>query len=212
MTAKLNLASNPFRNRAFPWTVTILIAVASIVALMFIAQSTIQTNGKVEAAQRDVSDLRKQADALNRHAKEIETALTPDQKRNLKSAHALVDRKRFSWTRLFADLEASLPGSIRVTRIAVKEIRIQDDRPVADLDLVVASKTPASVTEMIQDMESEGVFHAELVAQNPQRGKGEVGSEYELNVHYVPRAGIPLEPSEKSKRPVDTAGEGGRPQ
>src|SRR5713226_5850881 len=118
MTAKLNLASNPFRNRALPWTMTTLIAVASIIALLFIAQSTIQTNGKVEAAQRDVADLRKQADALNRHAREIETALTPEQRRNLKAAHALIDRKRFSWARLFADLEASLPGSIRVTRIA----------------------------------------------------------------------------------------------
>jgi hypothetical protein len=58
-------------------------------------------------------------------------------------------------------------------------------------------------------MESQGVFRAELVAQNPQRGKGEVGSEYELNVHYVPRASFAINPSEP-KRPVDTAGEGGK--
>jgi len=75
--------------------------------------------------------------------------------------------------------------------------------------LVVASKTPSNVTQMIEDMESQGVFRAELVAQNPQRGRGEVGSEYELNVHYVPRPGFAIEPS-ASKRPVDTAGEGGK--
>jgi len=209
MTAKLNLASNPFRNRAFPWTVSALVAISSIVALLFIAQSTFQTNAKIQAAQRDVADLRKDTDKINQRAKDIEIALTPDQKRDLKYAHALVDRKRFSWSRLFADLESSLPGGIRVTRISVKEIRVQDDRPVADLDLVVASKSPTTVTEMIQAMESQGIFRAELVAQNPQRGKGEVGSEYELNVHYVPRAGFAILPSE-SKRPVDTAGEGGK--
>ena len=87
---------------------------------------------------------------------------------------------------------------------------MQDDRPVADLDLVVASKTSTVVTEMIQNMEADGVFHAELVAQNPQRGKGESGSEYELAVHYMPRAGMPVEP--KTKRPVDTADTGGKPQ
>jgi Tfp pilus assembly protein PilN len=209
MTAKLNLASNPFRNRALPWTVSALVAIVSIVALLFIAQSTFRTNAKIQETQRDVADLRKDNDTLNKRAKDIEVALTPEQKRDLKYAHALVDRKRFSWSRLFADLESSLPGGIRVTRITVKEIGVQDGRPVADLDLVVASKSPTTVTEMIQEMESQGVFQAELVAQNPQRGKGETGSEYELNVHYVPRAGFAIDLS-GTKRPVDTAGEGGK--
>lgn len=209
MSVKLNLSSDPFRNRVLPWTVTALVAVLSIAALLFIAQSTFQTNAKIVATERDVADLRKQTETLKKQAEAIETALTPDQKRDLKYAHALVDRKRFSWSHLFADLEASLPGDIRVTRILVKGVRIEDDRPAADLDLVVASKAPSNVTQMIEDMEAQGVFHAELVAQNPQRGRGEVGSEYELNVHYVPRAGFAVEPS-AAKRPVDTAGEGGK--
>ncbi len=208
MTAKLNLASNPFRNRALPWTVTGLVTIASIVALLFIAQSTFRTNAKIQETERDVANLRKDNDTLTKRAKDVEVALSPEQKRDLKSAHALVDRKRFSWSRLFADLESNLPGGIRVTRISVKEIRMQGDRAVADLDLVVASKSSTTVTEMIQQMESEGVFQADLVAQNPQHGKGDVGSEYELNVHYVPRAGFAIEPG--SKRAVDTASEGGK--
>ena len=209
MSARLNLSSNPFRNRVLPWTVTAFVVASSVVALLLIAQSTLQTNAKIVATERDVADLRKQNDTLKKQVTEIETALTPDQKRDLKYAHALVDRKEFSWSRLFADLEASLPGEIKVTRILVKGVGMDGDRPAADLDLVVASKSPANVTQMIEDMESEGVFRAELVAQNPQRGRGEVGSEYELNVHYVPRRGFAVEPS-ASKRPVDTAGEGGK--
>jgi len=172
MTSKLNLASNPFRNRALPWTVTALVAIASIAGLLFIAQSPFRTNAKILETERDVENLRKDNDALKKRAQDVATALTPDQKSDLKYAHALVDRKKFSWARLFADLEASLPGGIRVTRISVKEVRMQGDRPSADLDLVVASKSPTTVTEMIQQMESEGVFQAELVSQNPQRGKG----------------------------------------
>jgi len=87
---------------------------------------------------------------------------------------------------------------------------MQDGRPVADLELVVASKIPSNVTQMIEDMESQGVFHAELKSQNPQRAKGETGSEYELDVHYTPRAGYAIERS-AAKR-VDTAGEGGKTQ
>jgi Tfp pilus assembly protein PilN len=209
MSAKLNLASRPFRNRALPWTVTGLVTIASFVALVLIAQSTFSTRAKIARTQREVDDLQKETTLLTRRAKDIEIALTPDQKKQLKYAHALVDRKRFSWARLFSDLEASLPGSIRVTRILVKEVRMQGDRPTADLDLVVASKTPANVTEMIQEMESQGIFSAELVSQNPQRGKGETGSEYELNVHYVPRAGFAIEPADTKPR-VDTVGEGGK--
>src|SRR4030095_3470539 len=183
MSTKLNLASNPFRNRVLPWTVTGLITVFSIVALIFIAQSTFRTNAKIVGTQRDVADLRKQLDAISKQAKAVEIALTPEQKRELKYAHGLVDRKRFSWSQLFADLEASLPGEIRVTRIVVKGVGMQGDRAVADLTLVVASKSPSNVTQMIEDMESQGVFHAELTSQNPQRAKGETGSEYDLNVH-----------------------------
>jgi Tfp pilus assembly protein PilN len=210
MSTKLNLASNPFRNRVLPWTVTVLILVFSIVALVFIAQSTLRTNTKIASTQRDVADLKKQLDTLNQQAKLVEIALTPEQKRELKYAHGLVDRKRFSWSQLFADLEGSLPGEIRVTRITVKSVGLQGDRPAADLALVVASKSPSDVTQMIENMESEGIFHAELTAQNPQRGKGEIGSEYELNVHYLPRY-YAIDRA-APKRIVDTAGEGGKTQ
>ncbi len=210
MSTRLNLASNPFRNRFLPWTVTGLVAIFSIVALVFIAQSTFRTNAKITSTQRDVAELRNQLDNISKQAKAVEIALTPEQKRQLKYAHGLVDRKRFSWSQLLADLEASLPGEIRVTRIVVKGVGMEGDRPVADLALVVASKAPSDVTRMIEDMESEGVFHAELTAQNPQRGKGETGSEYELNVHYMPRA-YAIDRA-APRRPVDTAGEGGKTQ
>jgi len=208
MSTRLNLASKPFRNRVLPWTVTALVAITSIAALLFIAQSTFKTSTTIAATQRDVTELRKTLDTLLKQEKAVETALTAEQKRQLKYAHGLVDRKRFSWSRLFADLEASLPGEIRVTKIVVKKVGMQGDRPVADLDLVVSSKAPSNVTQMIEAMESEGIFQAELVAQNPQRGKGETGSEYELNVHYVPRYGFAIEPG--AKRTVDTAAEGGK--
>jgi Tfp pilus assembly protein PilN len=209
MSTRLNLASNPFRNRVLPWTVTALVAISSIAALLFIAQSTFKTYASISSTQTDVTNLRKQLDSLVQKEKAVEIALTPEQKRQLKYTHGLVDRKGFSWSRLFADLEASLPGEIRVTKIRVKGVGVQDGRPVADLDLVVASKSPSNVTQMIEEMESQGTFHAELESQNPQRGKGETGSEYELNVHYVPRAGFAIERS-VTKPPVDTAKEGGK--
>jgi Tfp pilus assembly protein PilN len=212
MTAKLNLASKPFRNRALPWTVATIVAVASIIALALIAHSTIQTNAKVAEAQSDVAKLQKDIAALRQRGEAIRVAMPPDQQRLLKSTHSLVDRKRFSWSQLFADLEASLPGGVRVSRIVVKEVRAQGDRTVANLDLTVASKNPATITEMIEDMERQGVFHAELRAQTLQRGRGESGADYEMDVYYAPRAGVSIERSDRDRRPVDTASEKGKVQ
>ena len=198
MSTKLNLSSSPFRNRVLPWTVTGVVALASIAALLYIARATFQTNEQAQAAEREVVDLRKQMEALNQRAREIESTLTPEQKRILRSAHALVDRKRFSWSRLFTDLEAALPGSVRVARITVKEVGADGDRSVADLDLVVVSKSAATITQLIKDMASEGVFDARLISQSLQRGRGETGEEYEMFVHYAPRSGAPAELKSRS--------------
>jgi len=133
MSTRLNLASKPFRNRVLPWTVTALVAISSIAALLYIAQSTFKMYGSISGTQKDVTQLRTELDSLLRKQKAVEIALTADQKRELKYAHGLVDRKGFSWSRLFTDLEASLPGEIRVTKIAVKGVGVQDGRPAAEL-------------------------------------------------------------------------------
>ena len=205
MITKLNLSSNPFRNRALPWTLTAIITVFSVIALILIAKWTFQTNAKAQVTTREVAELKKQVDALNKRAEEIRKALTPEQQRDLKSAHTLVDRKQFSWSRLFADLEAALPRDVRVQRISVKDVHSDGDRTVANLELVVASKSSTLVTEMIQNMDREGIFKAEMTSQNPQHGRDETGSEYEMNVDYTPRAGAPITPAERNNRPVDTA-------
>jgi Tfp pilus assembly protein PilN len=212
MTARLNLASKPFRNRALPWTVAIIVALTSFVAILLIARSTIQTNARVVTAQSDVTKLQKDINGLNKRAEAIKTAMTPEQQSALKSAHALVNRKKFSWSLLFADLEAALPGGVRVSRIVVNGVGTQDDRTIATLDLTVASKNPTLITQMIEDMERQGTFHAELKTQTLQRGRGESGAEYEMIVRYVPRSGVPIAPGERNNRPVDTAGDRGKTQ
>jgi Tfp pilus assembly protein PilN len=160
----LNLASNPFRNRALPWTVTAIVTLFSVVALIFIAKWTFDANAKGQVYAREAATLREKVNAMNKRAEEIKIALTPDQQRSLKTAHTLVNRKRFSWSLLFAELEAALPDTIKVTRIAVKGVGVPDDRTV-DLELVVASKTSANVTQLIEKMEREGVFYAGLVSR-----------------------------------------------
>ncbi|HKB68004.1 MAG TPA: hypothetical protein VKC61_19245 [Pyrinomonadaceae bacterium] len=193
MPTKLNLASKPFSNRSLPWVVTTMIVVVSLVCLVFIVRATGRANAQAAAVQKDINDLNQQEVALRKQADLIKNSLTTEQLQTLAAAHTLVDRKHFSWSRLFADLESALPGTVRVKRIAVRGVTTRGDETLADLELTVVAKTPATVTEMIAEMDRGGVFHAELRSQTLSRGRGETGAEYELAVIYRPRAGAATE-------------------
>jgi len=193
MPTKLNLATKPFSNRSLPWVVTAVVMVVSVLFLFVILRSARQTSGRADAIQVEINSLNAQEHALRQKAEAVRSSLTADQLQALSAAHTLVDRKQFSWSRLFVDLEAALPGVVRVKRIAVRGVATRGDQTFADLELTVVAKTPSIVTDMIAQMDQDGVFHAELRSQTLQRGRGETGAEYELAVNYKPRAGAPVD-------------------
>jgi len=201
---RLNVATKPFTNRALPWVVTVVLAIFSFAALVFVFRSTSEASGKAAVVQREISSLKQKEQEIQKQAEQVKQAMTPEQLQSLKSAHELVNRKRFSWSRLFADLEAVLPGGVRVSRIAVRQVRTQGGRTVADLELAVAAKAYNTVTDMIATMDQQGIFRAELQTQNPQRGKGEGGAEYELRVQYTPRAGYASQPVQPARAAVES--------
>jgi len=161
----------------------------SVVGLFLVIRLTTEANKQASFVQANVNDLKQQEETLMTQAKAVKNSLTPEQQQALRAAHELVDRKRFSWSRLFADLEASLPGTVKVSRIAISNVTAQGDQMVAELDLAVFAKAPATITEMISSMDRAGIFQAQLRSQNLQKGRGESGTEYELSVVYRPRAG-----------------------
>ena len=191
MISNLNLASQPFRNRALPWTVISLIALVSLASLVWIAGATNETNAKANAVERELASLRGEAGILQGQVDDVKAALTPEQQQALDAAHTLVDRKRFSWSRLFADLETALPSNVRVTRIGVRDVALRGDQTYAELDIAVFSKQPAEVTDMIAEMDRGGIFQAQPVSQTFQKGRTETGTEWLLNVRYMPRNGTP---------------------
>ncbi|MGI8653995.1 MAG: hypothetical protein ACR2LC_02110 [Pyrinomonadaceae bacterium] len=188
MSARLNLASIPFRNRTLPWTIAVAITCVSLLALFLILRESNAQNAQADIVERDYKNLTLQADALQLQAKEVKGALSPDQLRALQDAHALVDRKHFSWSKLFADLEAVLPASVRVTRINVRDVvTLRGEQTYAELDLAVIGKNTDDVTEMISGMDRSGVFQAEPLSQNPVKERNQSGTEWTLKIYYRPR-------------------------
>lgn len=190
MNVNLNLASRPFNNRILPWILTVAILFVSLIGLIIVVQLTTSLRKQTALAETEVIKLKQEEQELMAKAETLKNSLTTEQQQSLKAAHQLIDRKNFSWSRLLSDLEGSLPSEVRVTRISVRDVGNEGTQTIADLDLVVFSKSSETVIDMIKSINKEGVFYATLVNQNLQKGRGEVGTECELAVVYRPRAGF----------------------
>jgi hypothetical protein len=188
VNSDLNLASKPFSNRLLPWALTAVILFVSVIGLVIVVRLTTVARTAADATQLEINSLRQQEQALLKNAEQVKNSLSPEQQQAVPAAHQLVDRRKFSWSRLLVDLESSLPANVRVSRIAVNEVTRQGNQTVAALDLAVFTKNPSTISEMISAMQREGIFLPELRTQTLQKGRGEAGTEYELSVIYRPRA------------------------
>ena len=198
MIDNLNLASNPFRNRTLPWTVAAAVACVSVVALIFTISSFRQTRDRANSVERDVRGLRTEEASLRAKADAVTQQLTPDQLRTLDAAHTLIDRRNFSWSRLFADLEASLPQGVRVSRIAVREVAHSGG---AELELAVVARNAADITGMLGTMAQGRTFSADLLTEN----KSDKGIESTLRVRYTPGASRPAATNTVAINSVESA-------
>ena len=184
MNNSLNLASKPFSNRIVPWALTVTILFVSLIGLIVVVRLTTNARSEARVLEAQINELKQTEHAALESAKVLQQSLTADQQQALPAAHALVDRKTFNWSRLLADLEASLPSNVKVTRISVRDVVRQGDQTVAQLDLAVFAKEPATVDAMISAMHKEGIFDAAVHNQTLAKGRGEQGTEYELVVIY----------------------------
>ena len=190
MNVNLNLASRPFNNRILPWLLTVAILFVSLIGLIIVVQLTTSLRKQTALVETEVNKLKQEEQELMARAETLKNSFTTEQQQSLKAAHQLIDRKNFSWSRLLSDLEGSLPNDVRVTRISVRDVGNEGSQTIADLDLVVFSKSSETVIAMIKSINKEGVFYATLVNQNLVKGRGEIGTECELAVVYRPRAGF----------------------
>jgi Tfp pilus assembly protein PilN len=193
VNSSLNLASRPFSNRVLPWALTAIVLVVSVIGLVIVVRLTTVANRQAAAIQVENNALKQQEKALIDAANAVKQEMTREQQQAVPAAHKLIDRKKFSWSRLLADFEAALPGNVRVSRIAVRDVATQADSRVAILDLAVFARDPATISTMIAEMHKEGVFQLVLRSQNLAKGRGEQGTEYEFDVIYRARAGYASE-------------------
>jgi len=137
----------------------------------------------------------------------VQQQLTPEQKELLVASHKLVANKSFAWSRLFADLESVIPGSVSASRIEVKNIYRDGDRIKAELDFGIISRDYQAVMAMIGTMNSSGLFQAELRGQNLQTNERSSYSEYTLHLIYTPTSSYVSTPSTEIAQTTEGGGQ-----
>lgn len=188
MIARLNLAGRPFRNRTLPWAAAVVVSLVSLIALVLTLAEYRRVNAESELAGRRIAVFVKERDELQAEAEAIRESLPENDRRTLEAAHALVERKQFSWAQLFTDLESALPSGVRISSIAVRDVSRFGELTRADLDLTVVGRSSADVTGMINEMNRGGTFNAVPLTERRGEGRGESGAEWNLRVGYVQRS------------------------
>ena len=205
MITKLNLATNPFRNRVLPYLMSGVLLVMSLVVGVFCVAKLNANKKENDLLANDVKERQAEIQRLNGEGEKVRQLLTPEQKAVLTASHKLVANKAFGWSRLFADLESVLPGSVSASRISVQNVYQDGGRIKAELEFGVLSKDYPAVMAMIDNMNNSGLFQAELRGQDLQKTERTTYSEYTFRLIYTPTSTYVSTPSADIAR----NGEGG---
>ena len=189
MITKLNLATKPFRNRTLPYLVALfLLALAASGGTLSFAKLR-QITAQNENAKTEILAMETELKALKGKGELVQQQLTPEQRALLIATHKLVANKTFGWSRLFADLEAVLPGGVSASRVTVQNVYKEGDQTRAELEFAALSRDYQSVMSMIERMNNSGNFQAELRGQDLQKTERSTFTEYTLRLVYTPRSG-----------------------
>src|SRR5919197_412588 len=191
MRLDVNLATHPYEDTQQFWirwgSAVALVAIltgallySTITEWSFAEKDrTIMSQYKGQIANRDQERSRAEA-VLNRP----ENRTTRDRSQFL---NQLIERKAFSWTQVFADLEKMMPGRLHVVSIHPE---VTEDNQL-QIKLVVAGESPERALDLVRKMEESTRFRQPAVtAQNTQTNAQVPGDKVEFNITalYIPSA------------------------
>lgn len=192
---KLNLATHPFRNRLLPYLMaSVLLIIGAFAGVYWLIQLN-ENKKENDLLAKAVAEREAEIQRLKGEGEKVQQLLTPEQKTLLTAAHRLVANKKFGWSRLFADLEAVLPGSVSASRITVENVYQDGDRVKAELELGVLARDYGAVMKMIENMSNSGLFMAELRGQDRQQNERITFTEYTFRIIYTPYGSVSAAPA-----------------
>lgn len=180
---KGNLATRPFYNERLVRGV-LIVALAAAVAWAAVNAATIvsltqQSAMLAERAQSEglrAAGARSEADAVRRGLDVVQLRAVSGA---ATEANALIQRRTFSWTGLFNQLEATLPSDVRLVEVQPQT----DDQGRLLLSLTVVSRTIEDLDTFIRGLEGTGAFRGVVSRSDEALDDGTIESN--LQGYYV---------------------------
>ncbi|MFY9903697.1 MAG: hypothetical protein WBX02_03575 [Terriglobales bacterium] len=186
MRLDINLATRPYEDaRQFwlRWGLGVGALAALTLFLLFWTVSEWRHAGRdrqeiarLDGQIRERDDERAQAQAFLDQAANRSTR---DQSQFL---NGLIQRKAFSWTRVFEDLEQVMPSNLHVVSLRPE----LDEQGQVELNMKVVGDTREAAVELVHRMESSKHFQGAQLVQENQEAQAGVGATV-LSI-YVPDA------------------------
>jgi type IV pilus assembly protein PilN len=185
MKIPINLASEPFRRDRAMLVASGAVAVLLVVSLAVLIMLANADNAQLADLRKEVARLHSQIDLANKQQADAEAIIRkPENAQVLETSvflNTLLHRKGISWTRILADLEKTMPPTVRMLNI---QPYVTAGNQVV-LSLQVGSENPEPVIQFYKALESSDVFGGvnQSVYQPPSQS--EPLYRYRFTVNYA---------------------------
>jgi Tfp pilus assembly protein PilN len=168
MKIPINLASQPYRRDRAIIAASVAVSVLLVFTLGILILLIVQDRAQLADVRADVNHLNQQTRIVNAQQAQLDTVLRqPENAEVIERSvflNSLLVRKGISWTRVFADLEKTLPYSVKLMQV----------RPTVDsqnhvrLDMTVGANEPGPLIEMFKAFKESPLFgDAEMQSNLP---------------------------------------------
>lgn len=157
MKLGINLATHPLENKRSFLAFAAVVGAVEIVALVFLSHAAFLSWRSSRQMRAEISGYRTQIQASLEKQQELrayfQTPKAADVLNRAAFLNSLIDERGFPWTKVFMDMEQTLPPGVRVVSIAP---RLVDNR--AKVTLVVGADSDQDMVKFLQALEKSKVF------------------------------------------------------
>jgi|SRR5580658_579312 type IV pilus assembly protein PilN len=210
MRLDINLATRPYEDAREFWARWGLGVALLALLTLFLLGLTASDWIKAGKDRREIAQLQQSIAKRDQERAQAQAFLdlaanrsTRDQSQFL---NGLIQRKSFSWTRVFEDLEQVMPSNLHVLSLR-PELNEQNQM---ELEMKVACDTRAAAVELVHLMESSKHFQgAQLVQENVSSDSGS-GIAASVSAIYVPDTASDSTPDSAPNPSADSGRNSGR--
>jgi Tfp pilus assembly protein PilN len=157
MKVRLNLSTQPLESsRRFVAGAT-LIGTVALVALVGLSLNVYHTWRGQRSERQEVARLERELDQLRSQRRELENYFNAAQTHKVTDRSAfinsLIDQRSFPWTKVFTDLEHTLPEGVRVVSISQRM-----DKGRVEITLVVGAASDEGKLKFLKALEESPSF------------------------------------------------------